>query len=101
MTKMRSVLDSRFPNETLVPGSLVLSRSPVSVEMAKESMNDSALELSRRLTDWNSSERPAAVAFTGALLFVLRVSAPKPRGEKSVMSRLCGSVGIAAHERQR
>ena len=50
--------------------------------------------MSRRLTDWNSSERPAAVALTGVLLFVLRVSAPKPRSEKSVMSLAGGSLVI-------
>ena len=34
------------------------------------------------------------MAFTGALLFVLRVSAPKPRSEKSVMSLAGGSLVI-------
>ena len=86
--------ETRFSNDTFVPGSPVLSRSPASEEMANESMNENALEFNRRLTDWNSSERPVLVAVIGVLVLVLRVSAPKPRSEKRVMSLAGGSLVI-------
>src|SRR5712691_10030745 len=94
MTRMRTSFEIRFSNDTLVPGSPVLSRSAASEEMAKQSMNESALELINRLTDWKSRVRPVLAAVGDAFGLVLRVSAPKPRSEKRVMSLAGGSLVI-------